>query len=184
MGASANSDAEIVARVLAGERDLFHALVRRHEGPVWAVLRARVADRDEARELFQETWVRAFERLGALREPDRTRSWLLSIALNLCRERGRRPAARELADAADEPSGAAPVGAELERAELEGRLADAVARLPPRQREVVALRLSGELSHAAIAELLAITPESARANLYQGLRRVRSELKDWAEDER
>ena len=84
------TDAELVERVLAGERALFHELVDRHTHALYGALRSLVTGREELEELFQETWVRALERLGELREPGRRRSWLVSIALNLARERGRR----------------------------------------------------------------------------------------------
>jgi len=175
------TDAELVERVLAGERVLFHELVDRHTHALYGALRSLVTRREELEELFQETWVRALERLGELREPGRLRSWLVSIALNLARERGRRrretslEAARE-AGAADPSDPGADVGAELERAEALERVRAELLRLPPRQREVVGLRLASGLSHAEIARQLDIAEEAARASYSLGLRRLRERL--------
>ena len=130
--------------------------------------------------MLQETWVRAFERLGDVREPARFRSWLLSIALNLVRQAGRRPRAVALSTlqgepgedrgpaAPDAPQRAVDVrdSARAVRAEIE--------HLPPRQREVFDLRMNHELTHGEIAKHLGITEESSRANYYQALRRLRA----------
>lgn len=179
------TDGQIILRVLAGDRSSFDVLIQRHAAPLWSTLRAATADREDAREIFQETWTRAFERLDSLREPHRLRSWLLSIALNLLRQRMRRPRPgsleperppqdhrdRERVEPAAEQEA---VGAALERGELVELLRAEIERLPNRQREVVDLRLNHELSHVEIAGLLGISPESSRANYYQAMRRLRA----------
>lgn len=175
------TDRQLVARVLAGDRDGFHALVERHAAPLWSTVRASLGDREEARDVLQETWTRAFERLATLREPERLRSWLLSIALNLVRQRGRRAirgAEGPLEAAGDPADGAPPVAEGLERAETREHLAAAIAALPPRQREVVDLRVNHDLSHGEIADLLGITEEASRASHYQALRRLRTSFED------
>ena len=146
-------------------------------------------DREDAREVFQETWLRAFERLESLREPRRLRSWLLSIALNLARQRLRRASPEPLDEACPEAAGTpggVRVGEELEREELLERTREEIEALPPRQREVVRLRIQQGLSHGEIAALLGIREENARANYYQGLRRLRERFRDHlsGEDER
>jgi RNA polymerase sigma-70 factor (ECF subfamily) len=176
------SDEALVARAHAGDGTAFHELVERHQGPLLGAIRGRLPDPEAARDVFQETWVRALERLSSLREPRRLRSYLVSIAFNLCRERGRgRPGAsleEALAAGAAPPlDPGAPVGEELERTEELARVRAAVAALPPRQRQVVELRAAADLSHADIARVLGITEENARANLYQGLKRLRAVLR-------
>lgn len=170
------ADREIVTQILAGDRERFHELVRRHATPLWATVRSSLRDLDDAREVFQETWLRAFERLDTLRDPSRLRSWLLSIALNQVRQRLRR------AQASDEPLSAAGqvaaagagVSGALEHDEEVVLLRERIAGLPPRQREVMDLRLNHGQSHAQIGELLSISEESSRANYYQALRRLRA----------
>ncbi|MDF1800559.1 MAG: sigma-70 family RNA polymerase sigma factor [Planctomycetota bacterium] len=180
-GPEPGADRALVAAVLGGDRDRFAELVERHGAPVWAAVSRFLGDQDDAREVFQETWCRALERLASLKEPDRLRSWLLSIALNQCRSRGRRR--REVSlDPALESRGFEPEAtgldphAALERADERAQLRAAVARLPTRQREVVELRLAEGLSHAEIAAALGIREDNARANLYQALRRLKAEL--------
>jgi RNA polymerase sigma-70 factor (ECF subfamily) len=171
-------DADLVARVLAGEREPFHVLFRRHTAPLFATLRSTLGNRDDAREVLQETWLRAFEGLSTLREPERLRSWLLAIALNLARGRRRRwldrpaPADELPPDPAVEDQGQR----RLEDDETLDALRRSIAGLPARQREVVDLRVNHELSHAEIARLLGITEEASRASYYQALRRLREGL--------
>ncbi len=175
------NDREIIVRVLSGDRESFDVLLRRHAAPVWGTLRSLVRNAEDAREIFQETWTRAFERLADLREPDRLRSWVLSIALNLARQRHRRPAPASLDAGAEEasadlPADGVPVGTELEECEVRNRVRVEIARLPSRQRQVVDLRVNHDLTHAEIAAALGITEESSRANYYQAIRRLKSVL--------
>lgn len=166
-----------IARVLAGEREAFHVLLQRHTAPLLATLRAALPNREDAREVLQETWLRAYQNLGSLREPARLRAWLLSIALNLARARHRRPAESSLEggdehEPRNEDEGPERLGLEEERTFLRTRL----AALPPRQREVLDMRVNHELSHAEIGALLGITEAASRASYYQGLKRLKEDL--------
>ena len=178
------SDARIIREVLAGDRERFGSLIERHGRAVLGFLERRV-DPEEARELFQETLVQAFEGLGGLREPERLRSWMISIAHNLLRRgRRRQPAMRLDQEALDARSAAASSVEPADSRELieerAQRIRAAFGRLPQRQREVFELRVVAELSHAAIAERLGIREDNARANYYQAVRRLRAELEDHA----
>lgn len=179
-----DSDRELVAAVLAGERDRFEPLLARHGPALAAWIERKLADREEAREVFQETWVRAFEGLAELRETERLRAWLISIAHNVLRQRFRRarlaPAAArdeldvELAEVAGEV--ASSPGSALERGESLERARHALARLSERQREIFLLRVEQELSHAEIAALLSIREENSRAHFHLAVRALRREL--------
>ncbi len=174
------SDRDLLSRVRAGDRQGLHDLVRRHSEPIWGTLRRQFHDLEDVRDVFQETWLRAFECLDGVREPERFRAWLLSIAFNLVRRHRRKNGSRRevpgddagLADPREE------VGESLSRQETVSRIRELLEALPPRQREVVDLRLNHELSHAEIADLLGIAEESSRANYYQALRRLRSAFRE------
>ena len=175
-------DAELITRFLAGERECFALLVRRHAPPLWATLRRSVRDAEEARDVYQETWLRAFERIGTLRDAGRLRSWLLSIGLNLVRQ-GRR---RRIEEEPERPvvleAAGSGEGDAAEAAEAQDELAllrRRIAGLPPRQREVLDLRMNHGSTHAEVALLLGITEESSRANYYQALRKLRAEYERW-----
>jgi len=171
------NDRDSIAEVLAGDPERFHDLVRRHSAPLWGTIRSAVSNAEDAREVLQETWLRAFERLHTLREHGRFRAWLLSIALNQVRQALRRRGLVESEPVEHFDGGLDPARSVEERAAcseeaevLRGR----IATLPARQREVLDLRLNHELSHGEIAEVLGITPESSRANYYQAVRKLRA----------
>lgn len=173
-------DSALIARVLAGEREPFHVLLQRHSPPLLATLQSALANREDAHEVLQETWLRAWQHLARLREPARLRAWLLSIALNLVRARHRRwPELGFTPEEAGDPVAEDEGEGQLEVEEL-ALLRRHVAALPARQREVVDLRVNHELSHAEIAQLLGITEEASRANHYQALKRLRDGLRGQA----
>lgn len=170
-------ESEVIARVLAGEREAFHVLLQRHNAPVFATLRRLLAQREDAREVLQETWLRAYQNLARLRDPGHFRTWLLTIALNLARARHRRVPEHGLAPGDEhEPSAEDADGGRLEELEELSLLRRRMAELPARQREVVDLRVNHELSHAEIARLLAISEQASRANYYQALKRLKDAL--------
>ncbi len=84
------SDEELVRRALTGERWGREMLYRRHAGSLLAMTVRLLANRGEAEEVVQDTFVTAFEQLGTLREPAAVRGWLGQIAVNLVRRRFRR----------------------------------------------------------------------------------------------
>ncbi|QDU66929.1 RNA polymerase sigma factor [Engelhardtia mirabilis] len=177
------TDSDLVRATLRGDSRAFEALLGRHGRVVWASVRRLCADPEEARELYQDAVVKAYENLGELREVERLRSWWLSIAMNLSRERLRRGGRRARLEGDGElldqvADGAEPTEAALERREEAGRLRAALEQLPERQREVCDLRLAQGLSHAEIGAVLGITTEASRANYYQAVRRLRERLSD------
>jgi RNA polymerase sigma-70 factor (ECF subfamily) len=84
------SDEELVRRALTGDRWGREMLYRRHAGSLLAMTVRLLANRGEAEEIVQDTFVTAFEQLGSLREPAAVRGWLGQIAVNLVRRRFRR----------------------------------------------------------------------------------------------
>lgn len=170
-------ESALIARVLAGEPEAFHALFQRHSAPLLATLTSALPNREDAHEVLQETWLRAYQNLAFLRDPSRPRPWLLSIALNLARARHRRPLELGLAAGeAHEPSDTRDAQGILVEQEEFAALRLGMSELPARQREVVDLRVNHELSHAEIAGLLGITEDASRASYYQGLKRLRESL--------
>ena len=83
-------DEELVRRAVAGDRWGRDMLYRRHAGSLLAMTVRLLANRGEAEEIVQDTFVTAFEQLGTLREPGAVRGWLGQIAVNLVRRRFRR----------------------------------------------------------------------------------------------
>jgi RNA polymerase sigma-70 factor (ECF subfamily) len=176
-------DRELVARVLAGDRERFHDLVERHSGALWTTLRQALDNPEDAREVFQETWLHAWAHLGTLRDPARLRPWLFSIAFNRVRAHHRRLVPQGLAGGDDAPAAPPfPAGSALELRERDAELWAEVERLPARQRGVLSLRLLGDLAHAEIGALLGISEEASRASYYQALRTLKRRLEPTQRD--
>ena len=127
----------------------------------------------DADDCFQETFLSALRAYPRLRDGSNLRAWALAIAtrkvIDAARARARRPVpAENLGDAAS-PQDPAPVDAD-------DPLWRALRSLPPRQRAAVAHRFVLDLPYAEIAAALGSSEEAARANVYQGLKKLRERL--------
>ena len=148
----------------------FQTVLDDHAGAVMAILHGAVG-RDGAEDCFQETFLAALRAYPKLEDDSNLRGWLLTIAhrkaIDHHRARGRAPVpVAEVAEVATEDG-------ILERDE---QLWTAIGALPPKQRAAVALRYGSDLPHSEIASALGCTPEAARRNLHEGLKRLRKEL--------
>lgn len=175
----------LVAAFLVGDDDAFGELVGRHEAMVLAIVRRYAATPDDAKDLAQRTFLRAFEAARrSLRRGGRSavpfRRWLVRIAVNLAKNH-RRDALRvlraPLEDAERQVAAASPDAREaLLRREAELRMRAAVLTLPPRQREVLTLRIDAELPFAEIALALGITENAAKVSFHHATRALRAVL--------
>jgi RNA polymerase sigma-70 factor (ECF subfamily) len=179
------SDGALLAAFLVGDDDAFGELVRRNEGLVLAIVRRYARSPEDARDLAQRTFLRAFEAARrAFRRGSRGgvpfRRWLVRIAVNLAknhlRDELRFP--RASLDEALGPAAAAtpPGGDQLLRDERARRVRREVLRLPRRQREVLTLRVDAELPFAEIAETLGVTENAAKVSFHHATRRLRDAL--------
>ncbi len=167
------SDQELVARILSGRPDQFGSLVERHIRAAHAVAYARLGNAADAEDAVQEAFVRAYERLGSLRDPSRFGAWLLTIA----RHEAARVAAKRnrtvvslSGDSSDlsEPA----IDPNPGQHELNALLREHVMRLPESSREVLLLHYFAGHSARDIAELL----DLRRAAVLKRLQRAREAL--------
>jgi RNA polymerase sigma-70 factor (ECF subfamily) len=168
------ADAAEVLAFLAGDEGAFERLVDRHQRPVLHLCQ-RLVGHEDGRDLFQDVFLQAYRALPQLRAPGAFRTWLFRITVRRARRRlleRPRPASVENPDLFTAQREADPV--ELD--EVVARLRACLGLLPERQREVVLLRHYQELPFAEIAAILGIREDAARANHYQGLKRLRREL--------
>jgi RNA polymerase sigma-70 factor (ECF subfamily) len=177
------TDADLCAAFAQGDEAAFGTLVKRHQDLVYAVVRRYAGSADDARELAQRAFIKAFQ---ALRRPlvrlrhghdFPFRAWVLRIAINAGKNHVRqsrrwRSAPLTLVDEARaaEPS---PLEA-LERSERERLAREAVVQLPKRQREVLTLRVDGGLPFAEIAQTLGITENNAKVHFHHAAKRLRA----------
>jgi RNA polymerase sigma factor (sigma-70 family) len=161
------SEERLVAAALAGDREAFATLADRHRRPAEALVRRLLRDPLEAEDVVQEAVLRAYLGLDQLRQPARFGAWLCGIAINLARMRLRR-----LARSAPLPEGLAA----SEPADELGALREALAVLPPAQREAVVMHYVVGLSGLEIAELVGRSPGAVRVQLHRARERLRDVL--------
>ncbi|MCC7033771.1 MAG: sigma-70 family RNA polymerase sigma factor [Acidobacteria bacterium] len=179
------TDEELVARSVAGDADSFNQLIHRWERPIYA-LAYRVIGRDEdARDVVQETFLRAFRALPGFKGQAKFSSWLYRIALNLCRDWIRRQkrtpvvAAPEGVDVIELASAQGPVESIedlVARNQLSASVAVAMQKLPEEQRTAIILKEYHGLTFQEIADLQGCPLSTVKTRLYQGLSVLRRDL--------
>ena len=169
-------DDEIIASVLAGDREAFRGLVERYEKPVYRFVRNLLPDAHEAEDEAQETFLAAFRNLAAFdRARARFSTWLFTIARNRCLTRLRKKTP-EAADVADAPARFREPPDHLADREFRERLDRALQALPPGQRTVFVLAEFAGLETDAIAGIEAVEPASVRSRLSRARASLRSAL--------
>jgi RNA polymerase sigma-70 factor (ECF subfamily) len=158
----------------------FEEAVKRMEREIMRFLMRSTGDRDDAMDLFQETWLRAYRAYPTLQSDDGLRPWVFRIASNLCRNRARDRMRRGRvisSESVDETAAErAPRQLNLNGGP-EGalHLKRAIARLPGKQGQALMMRKFAGLEYAEIAEALNCSAESARASVCQALKKLRLE---------
>jgi len=175
------TDGELVTLSRQGNREAFAVLVGRWNPRLFRFLLRSLGDEDAARDTCQEALFRAWVHLGRLREPEHFKTWLHSIALNLCRDRGRRSERREVAlgDAAaldDAVVDDASVLRESERRDGALLLEAVLARLPMEQRTAIVLRELEGFTSVEIAAMTGVPAATIRSRISYGLKALRRML--------
>jgi RNA polymerase sigma-70 factor (ECF subfamily) len=171
------ADAELVARWQAGDEAAASDLVRRHTVHLARFLAASGAGED-LDDVVQETFFRAFRRIGTFRGTASFRTWLMAIGSNALKDVGRRHKRRRVLpledrDVVDERG--SPHDGAVAREVLE-RLEAAVRTLPRLQRDVFLMRAQQGESYEAIAEALGTTVGAARVHYHHAMKRLREVL--------
>jgi len=180
------SDEELVARSIGGDLDSFNQLVVRWERPIYALAYRVIGREEDARDVCQETFLRAFRALRGFKGQAKFSSWLYRITLNLCRDwirRERRAPTAQAPEGVDLVELAASGQVDVETVEdlvsrrLLGRaVARAMAGLPEDQRTAIILKEYHGLTFQEIADLLDCPLSTVKTRLYQGLSVLRRQL--------
>jgi RNA polymerase sigma factor (sigma-70 family) len=168
--------ANAVARAAAGDETAFARIIQAYHDDMTRVCYVICGDLDIADEAVQAAWPIVWRKLGSLRDPGRLRPWLVSIAANEARQlvrRRRRRAVVELAVAGATTPGVDPAG---RVADFD--LANALARLDPDDRALLALRYVAGFDSTELARATGRSPSGTRARLARLLDRLRTELSD------
>ncbi len=171
----------LVDRVLAaaaGDRDAFAELVREASGTVFALAMARTRDRAAAEDVTQEVFLRAWERLGELRDPEVVVSWLCGITVRVAgdanRRRARSPGSLDrLAEQGVEPAARTESHPEPDEADVRDALPRCIDALPEIHREVIVLKYTERLSYQRMADALEISVPAVNKRLQKARRLLR-----------
>lgn len=166
-----------------GGEEGFNRLVLKHKDRIYSLCLRMLADRDEADDAAQETFVRVFHGLKGFRMESRFSTWLYRVAVNVCKSRmdskawreSRAKADLEEADLLGEGGGAPSPAQELEAKGRKARIEEAIARLPEDQRVLVVLRDVEGRSYEEIAESMDLNPGTLKSRL----NRARAQLQEW-----
>jgi RNA polymerase sigma-70 factor (ECF subfamily) len=173
--APALDDAALIQGTLVGRRADFDVLVERYQKALYAFAYRFTHDHDETADIVQTTFLHAYTRLAQFSGRSTLKTWLHQIALNQCRQLHRAARGRQqiALDHADEAALAATQTQNV-GAGWKSLLDQLITRLPLRQREVLTLRIFGDLPFKEIARIEGMTENSAKVNYHHAITRLRA----------
>lgn len=173
------TDGSMVAalhQAVAGDETAFARIVATYYADMVRVAYGICADSEMALDAVQSAWAIAWRKLRAIREPEHLRSWLVAVAANEARHLARRDGKVRVVEITVDPPGAESADPAHQISRLD--LVNALRRLTPDDRRLIALRYGADLDSTEIAPLLRISPSGVRVRLMRIMRRLREELED------
>jgi RNA polymerase sigma-70 factor (ECF subfamily) len=179
------NDDELVAKSIGGDAESFNQLILRWERPIYALAYRVIGREEDARDVCQETFLRAFRALPGFKGQAKFSSWLYRIALNLCRDwirRQRRAPVMQMPEGVDPGELAAERGPVesieelVSRRELSAVVEEAMALLPEEQRTAIILKEYHGMTFQEIADMQGCPLSTVKTRLYQGLTVLRRHL--------
>jgi RNA polymerase sigma-70 factor (ECF subfamily) len=170
-------DFELIQRALAGETAVFDGLVRQYQQEIYRLTYRMTRNAEDAKDLAQETFVRAYRSLGTFRGQSRFSTWLYRIAVNLCLNHLESSARQDPAEVDERlPDARTDSLSALLDDERDRALAEAIETLPPQQKATLTLRVQQGLGHREIAEILECSEGTAKANYFHAVRALQRKL--------
>jgi RNA polymerase sigma-70 factor (ECF subfamily) len=172
---SERDDAALVAACLDGHSEAFDVIVERHRRPVYQLCYRFMGNHEDASDLSQDVFLRAYRGLRNFRGQSSLGTWLYRIGVNVCLNRVsvKTPASEPLEEQRHVDTKTESPVEGLLRGERAVRVREAVAQLPRKQRATLILRIYHELSHQEIAEMLGSSAGAVKANLFHALQNLK-----------
>ncbi|HUP83450.1 MAG TPA: sigma-70 family RNA polymerase sigma factor [Candidatus Limnocylindria bacterium] len=164
---------DLLARAQSGEREAFTELVQRHHDELVRISFAITGDLDAARDAAQLAWIKAWQKLGSVREPERLRTWLIAIAANEARQQirsSKRRRVREIAPVVAHSSDSA--SGTVDHLDLSA----ALSRLDADDRRLLALRYLAGMTAEEIGPAIGLSGSGVRTRLSRLVAQLREEL--------
>jgi len=171
-------DRTLVAAFQTGDRAAFDVIVVRHRRPVYQLCYRFVNNHEDASDLAQDVFVRAFKGLVRFKGDASLATWLYRVAVNTCLNRVaiKKPVTAPLEVAVQVDGHAVSPLDELLRHERADKVRAAIEQLPPKQKATLMLRVYQECSHEEIATALGSTVGAVKANFFHALQNLRRTL--------
>jgi len=191
------TDAQLVEKFLYGDVSAFNTLVGRWEKRLYNFILRYVGNREEAKDICQVAFMRAFRNLKNLRNPEKFSSWMYQIAVNVCRDELKKKSRRKtysLNNIQDNDEKTENPNLKMERTvatdpdlaaqkrDVRDLLNKALQSIPEEQRVVVVMKEYQELKFTEIAETLGISVNTAKSRMYYGLSALKKVFDRWEID--
>ena len=175
---------ELVRAAQSGDRDAFGLLVERYQRDIYRLCYRYVNDRQDASDMAQEAFLKAYRAIGRFRGSSRFSTWIYRIAVNTCLNfrASRRPQGEALPDSL--PAHRVELNERIDTGRLRSRVRAAVAKLPEKQRATLILKTYHDLTHQEVAAILGSTVGTVKANLFHALRNLRRIVEEQAPEAR
>jgi RNA polymerase sigma-70 factor (ECF subfamily) len=176
--ANQDVDAELVDRYLAGDTAAFDEIMIRYERQIYRVCYRFVDNRDDAMDLAQEVFIKAFEHLTTFRRESSLKTWLYRIAMNHCINHVKKHS-QEFVEVT-EFTGSIRASAQtlLEDREQREHFRRMVKRLPPKQKAILEMRINEQLSYEEIAKISGRSISTIKASVFFALEKLRKLVKE------
>ena len=174
------SDFELIDLTVEGQQEAYNVLVKRYSGSVYALAYRMLRNQEDAADIAQDVFLKAYEALSSFRKKSSFHTWLYRIASNSCINYLRRYSAQhhielatyhavQEADSLDT----------LYTIELQDVVNDAIEKLPEKQKATVLLRVCEGLSHREVSRILKCSVGTAKANYFHAIRNLRRFMKNY-----
>ena len=170
-GLSELDEASLVAACLAGTPGAFDVIVERHRRSVYKLCYRYVGNHEDASDLAQDVFLRAYRGLKNFRGGSSLATWLYRIAVNVCLNRvgAKAPQTEPIGDRQFVDASAEAVPEKLLQDERSARVRAAIGQLPRKQRATLVMRMYHEMSHQEIADVMGSSVGAVKANFFHAL---------------
>lgn len=183
------TDEQLVALVHQGNVTAFNSLTQRWESSLYRFIRRMMGNSEDARDVCQEAWAKAYQNIGSLRDGAKFRAWIHYIALNLCRDRFRTLKSKAIhatyeeggLEAFQHGTGKAGQWAstrQVEQTSLRRMLDGILGELPAEQRTAIVLREYQGFTSEEIAEITGVPAATVRSRIFYGFKSLRRKLEE------
>jgi RNA polymerase sigma-70 factor (ECF subfamily) len=171
-------DAELVERYLTGDTAAFDEIMVRYERQIYRICYRFVDNREDAMDLAQEVFIKAFEHLATFRRESTLKTWLYRIAMNHCINHVKKHSQEFVEVTEYTGSVHSRVQDQLEEREQREHFRRLVKLLPPKQKAILEMRINEQLSYEEIAKISGRSISTIKASVFFALEKLRKLVKD------